>query len=107
MPPFLVLLLTQGTGNEFSPWLMGVATLLGLAVLAHLGLAFAHRCPACTKHPTIQGFKPTHPAALSQSSLSGWGGAVMNIIKRRRLVCVHCGSAYAITDNSQGESQRD
>ncbi|MFN9449972.1 MAG: hypothetical protein ACK58U_09985 [Rubrivivax sp.] len=67
-----------------------------IAASVHLFLSFRHACPQCGKHPTIQRFKPPHPNSLTQSKVSGWGGVVVNILRRRRLVCIHCGAEYRI-----------
>jgi hypothetical protein len=40
------------------------------AAAVHLVLAFTHQCPVCSKHPTVQGFKPVHPASVKQSKLT-------------------------------------
>ena len=68
-----------------------------VAALVHLALSFMHKCPACGKHPTIQGFAPPHAASVSESRLSGWGGVVVNVLRRRRLVCIHCGTEYSVS----------
>ena len=62
----------------------------------HVAMSFRHKCPSCGKHPTIQGFKPPHPNSIGQSRASGWAGAVVNILRRRRLVCIHCGAEFQI-----------
>ena len=67
-----------------------------LSATTHILLSLQHRCPACGKHPTIQGFKAVHPNSTSQSALSGWGGVIVNVLRRRRLVCIHCGAGYVI-----------
>jgi hypothetical protein len=56
----------------------------------------SHRCPACRKHPTIQGFEPPDPNSTEQSAASGWAGAVVNVLRRRRLVCIHCGEGFQV-----------
>ncbi len=71
--------------------------LFAVAALAHLILSFMHKCSACGKHPTIQGFAPPHLSAASQSRLSGWGGVVVNVLRRRKLVCIHCGTEYTVS----------
>ena len=70
--------------------------LFAVAAVAHLVLSFRHKCPACGKHPTVQGFTPPHSVSVGQSRLSGWGGVIVNVIRRRRLVCIHCGEKYRI-----------
>lgn len=67
-----------------------------LSALVHVAVSFRHMCPSCGKHPTIQGFKPPHPNSIGQSKASGWAGAVVNILRRRRLVCIHCGAEFQI-----------
>lgn len=64
--------------------------------LVHVAMSFKHKCPSCGKHPTIQGVKPSHPNSLSQSKASGWAGVVINILRRRQLVCIHCGAQFRI-----------
>jgi hypothetical protein len=71
-------------------------TLFVLAAVGHVALSFRHECPACGKHPTIQGFKPPHPKSVAQSAISGWGGVAVNVLRRRRLVCIHCGNEYRV-----------
>lgn len=65
-----------------------------LAAGLHVILAFLHKCPSCSKHPTIQGFKPPHPASLGQSRAQGWAGVAMSVVLRKRFVCIHCGAEY-------------
>ena len=67
-----------------------------LLAVAHVALSFQHQCPVCSKRPTIQGFAPVHSDSKSQSALEGWGGAVVNILRRRRLICIHCGSEFRV-----------
>ena len=67
-----------------------------LLAAAHAVSSYKHECPVCTKRPTIQGFTPVHPNSKSQSAVEGWAGAVMNILRRRRLVCIHCGTEFRI-----------
>jgi hypothetical protein len=67
-----------------------------LTGLVHVVLSLAHACPACGKHPTAQGFKPVHPKSVGQSAFSGWSGVVVNILRRQRLVCIHCGVEYKV-----------
>ena len=74
----------------------GVFAVFVASALVHVAMSFRHSCPLCKKHPTIQGFKPPHPKSLSQSQASGWAGAVVNILRRRRLVCIHCGAQFRI-----------
>ena len=84
--------------------LLGAPFLLPQAVFAvfvvsgfvHVAMSLRHRCPSCGKHPTIQGFKPPHPNSASQSKASGWAGVVVNILRRRRLVCIHCGAQFQV-----------
>jgi hypothetical protein len=82
----------EGTGALFPANLVAFL----LTGLLHVGLSFAHACPACGKHPTAQGFKPVHPKSVGQSVMSGWSGVVVNILLRRRLVCIHCGAEYRV-----------
>jgi hypothetical protein len=63
---------------------------------AHLVASLRHRCPVCLKRPTMQGFAPVHPQSKSQSSLEGWAGAVVNVLRRGRLVCIHCGTEFSV-----------
>jgi len=65
-----------------------------LAGLVHVLLALRHRCPACKKHPTVQGFRAPHPASLGQSRTPGWAGVVVSVARERRFVCIHCGAGY-------------
>ena len=62
----------------------------------HLIFCFCHWCPNCRKHPTLQGFEPPHILSVNQSKLAGWAGAEVNILRRRHLVCIHCGMEYLI-----------
>jgi hypothetical protein len=73
-----------------------VLATFGATVVAHLILSYLHICPGCGKHPMIQGFGSIHPNAVPQSKLEGWAGVVVNVLRRRRLVCIHCGAEYAI-----------
>jgi predicted RNA-binding Zn-ribbon protein involved in translation (DUF1610 family) len=65
-----------------------------VAALPHLVLAFMHKCPACGKHPTIQGFTPVHPASAKQSKLRGWAGVVVRVVANESFICIHCGTAW-------------
>jgi hypothetical protein len=99
-----ILLVCIGVGAPIAQWAgfdivsPGVVLLMVflLSVIAHVVLSLSHRCPACGKPPTVQQFRPPHPNSHGQSRLSGWSGAVMNVIRRRRLVCIHCGAEYRI-----------
>ena len=98
---FLALLAVSWLGAHLVPVAAHVVfqanfVLFCLFATAHVILSFQHKCPACGKHPTIQGFKPVHPNSVHQSALSGWAGVIMNVLRRRRLVCIHCGSEYII-----------
>jgi hypothetical protein len=66
--------------------------------LVHLVLAFTHKCPVCEKHPTVQGFKPVHPASVSQSKLSGWAGVVASVVRNSSFVCIHCGTEFTLNE---------
>jgi hypothetical protein len=66
--------------------------------LIHLALSLLHRCPTCKKHPTIQGFKPIHPAAKSEKGLDGWSRVVWNIFRNRPFRCIHCGDEFVARD---------
>ena len=66
------------------------------AALLHVVLSFQHACPVCGKHPTIEGFRAPHADSHAQAALSGWSGAVLNILRRRQLVCIHCGAHFTI-----------
>jgi len=99
-----ILLVCVGLGAPIAQWAgfdviaPGVALLMLflLIVIAHVVLSLSHRCPACGKPPTVQTFGTPHPNSRRQSRFSGWSGAVMNVIRRRRLVCIHCGAEYRI-----------
>lgn len=94
----LVALVAQGAAWFLVPSLAvaakAAAGLFLVAAGAHVVLAFLHRCPACGKHPTVQGLGPVHPASMSQSRLSGWSGAIWNVFRRKQVVCIHCGSGF-------------
>src|SRR5688572_32561524 len=62
-----------------------ILALFVFVAICHVVLSLRHKCPACGKHPTIQGFKPPHPSSMAQSDISGWGGVVINVLRRRRL----------------------
>jgi hypothetical protein len=62
----------------------------------HVVLAFTHKCPVCSKHPTVQGFKPVHPDSVAQSRLTGWSGVVISVLRRRQLICIHCGTRFDV-----------
>jgi hypothetical protein len=68
--------------------------------ITHVVLSFSHECPSCGKHPTIQGFGAVHPNSIGQSALTGWSGVVVNILRRRQLICIYCGSEYNIGSHS-------
>jgi hypothetical protein len=67
-----------------------------ITVVAHVVLSFRHACPVCGKHPTIEGFGPVHENSSSQAMFTGSPGAILNILKRRQLVCIHCGTHFTI-----------
>jgi hypothetical protein len=83
-------------GTQSLAVLSFLVVLFLLTIVGHLALSFSHRCPSCGKHPTIQGFKPPHPNSAEQSALSGWAGAVVNVLRRRQLVCTHCGANFQV-----------
>jgi len=76
------------------PALIGV---FFVAAIIHVVLSLQHACPVCDKHPTIEGFGATHEDSKSQAALSGWAGVVLNILKRRQFVCIHCGTHFTIS----------
>ncbi len=67
-----------------------------VATLVHIVLALLHKCPDCEKHPTIQGLTPLHPASLKQSRASGWAGVVVCVLRKKRFVCIHCGTEHEV-----------
>jgi hypothetical protein len=84
------------SGRESAAAFLAFLALFLLAAATHVVLSLCHKCPACGKHPTIQGFKPPHPRSSDQSAMSGWAGAVVNVLLRRRLVCIHCGTEFRV-----------
>ena len=64
--------------------------------LAHLFLAFRHKCPECRKRPTIQGLSPVHPASSGQAVFEGWAGVVVSVVRRGKFVCIHCGAPFSV-----------
>lgn len=83
-------------GLPLVPLLFAAGALYVLSLVAHLALAFAHKCAECSKHPTIQGFAQVHPHA-SSSGIDSWAGVVKGVIKRGQFVCIHCGAAYSVS----------
>jgi len=81
--------------SGWSAFYFNFAAFLAAAAI-HVVLSYRHSCAQCGKHPTIQGFKPPHPNSLDQSRVSGWGGVVVNVLRRRRLVCIHCGAEFRV-----------
>jgi H+/Cl- antiporter ClcA len=90
---------------SLAPFVFGAEVLVAIKVLfaaflasaaLHVLLALMHRCPSCTKHPTIQGFRPVHQNSVGQSAVQGWGGVVVSILRRRRFTCIHCGTEFII-----------
>ena len=75
----VILLILVLAGLPFLPLLLAASTLFLLSAAAHLLLAFAHRCPECSKHPTIQGFAPVHPQTPA-SAADGWAGVVLRVV---------------------------
>lgn len=61
--------------------------------------ALAHKCPHCSKHPTLQGnWEKPHPDSLSQSSwFKSWPGVIVSVIRNKRFTCIHCGAKYSVT----------
>jgi hypothetical protein len=82
-----------GTSAVFAQSVFAAFVVSGLV---HAAMSFRHSCPSCGKHPTIQGLKPPHPNSVSQSNASGWAGVIVNILRRRQLICVHCGTPFRI-----------
>jgi hypothetical protein len=68
-----------------------------LALLSRMGLALAHKCPACGKHPTIQGFVELHPSVANGGD-NAWAKVVRDVLQRRTFTCFHCGTSYAVSD---------
>ena len=73
---------------------LGLFAVFFIFALSHLALSLLHRCPTCKKHPTIQGFKPIHPAAKSQKGLDGWARVVWNVFRKKPFRCIHCGDEF-------------
>ncbi len=71
------------------------ASFLALA-LAHLVLAFRHKCPECLKRPTVQGLSPVHPGSAGQAVFEGWAGVVVSVVRRKRFCCIHCGTPFSV-----------
>jgi hypothetical protein len=97
MPIFFV----AGMALDLSPRWAGPIVFVFLPAfivfaMTHLILSFCHKCPLCGRHPTVQGFKSRHPGAFGQAALKGWSGTVVNILLRRRLVCIHCGQEFTV-----------
>ena len=67
-----------------------------LVFIVHATMAHKHRCPECGERPTVRGLKAIHPNARSQSAMSGWEGALFNVLRRRRIVCIHCGTEFVV-----------
>ena len=98
-------LLTMSALLFFLPFLTGITVTEGAlitcfgafcaAVIFHVILALMHRCPSCGKHPTIQGFRTVHPASVGQARAEGWAGVVINVVRRRPFVCIHCGVCFS------------
>ena len=78
-------------------WVFGSCV---LTAMIHVLLANMHRCPNCNKHPTIEGFRPVHPASEQQSNVSGWAGVIKNVMKNKKFVCIHCGQEFACDNPS-------
>jgi hypothetical protein len=67
-----------------------------LTFIVHMVMAHKHRCPQCRRRPTVQGLKAIHPNAQGQSFMPGWEGATLNVLRRRRIVCIHCGTEFVV-----------
>ncbi len=78
-------------------YLIVAGVLFATAALAHVLFALTHKCPACSKHPTIQGFAPVHPAAELGSKLDPWARVVWDVVRRGRFTCIHCGTPYELS----------
>ena len=73
---------------------------LGLSVLTlvfRTGLALAHKCPECGKHPTIQGFVDLHPSVVNDGD-NAWARVIHDVLKKRTFKCFHCGTSYRVSD---------
>lgn len=79
-----------------TPLLLMSVGVFFVAAIAHVVLSFRHTCPVCSKHPTIEGFGPIDEDSRSQAKFVGWSGVVLNILKRRQLVCIHCGTRFVV-----------
>ena len=91
----VILLVLVLAGLPLLPLLLAAGTLFLLSAASHLLLAFAHKCPECLKHPTIQGFAPVHPQA--PPSADGWAGVILKVVRHQQFVCIHCGAAYSVS----------
>ena len=67
-----------------------------LAALLHLCLGFAHRCPACGNHPTLQGFAKLHPSVADHGD-QAWVVVVKEVLKVRSFTCFRCGAPYTVS----------
>lgn len=70
-----------------------------LALLFRLGLALAHKCPACGKHPTIQGFGELHPSVADDGD-NAWVRVVRDVLRSRTFRCFHCGACYNVENSA-------
>ncbi|MDH5821913.1 hypothetical protein QFW77_02745 [Luteimonas sp. RD2P54] len=73
--------------------------LSALSLLAHVGLALAHKCPRCNKHPTIQGFASPHPSVAAGGD-DAWAAVIREVLKKRTFTCIHCGSTYRVSEDA-------
>jgi hypothetical protein len=92
-----ILLFAILTGATSARYLIVVGVLFVTAAIAHVLFALTHKCPECSKHPTIQGFAQVRPDAELRSKMDPWARVVWDVVRRGRFTCMHCGTPYEIS----------
>lgn len=85
-----------GGGGRVLTWLSAASLVCAVASGAgYLLLALNLRCENCGTLLFLEGGEPKHPKAKKALAISYWASSVFEVVRYRRLTCMHCGEEYA------------
>ena len=83
-------------------WMALVAAFVVVGI-AELAIAWTLRCPACRRRVLIEVYGPFHPGARVMRLGGHYAPVVLDVLRRRRFTCMHCGHACEV-DGAQAGS---
>ena len=93
---FFVIGVIHGTGVSLA-WMAGTVLFGSVGAGAtYLYFAFSLRCEICNHKLFIETPGPIHPTATKVWHLDYWPSAVIEVVLRRNLTCMHCGKRYSL-----------